>query len=374
MATIDNRITASGPAYRVRWTSHEGGQSVRRSRQFRDPQDAAAVARALEIRASERWTPEPLPRWTFRDVAEQCLSFRFTVQADTRARQVRMLESGIYPHVGETEFALVRPEQLLRILDQLVQSGRSPKTVKNYLDLMSLVFRFGVRRGWRPDNPCHYLPGPGLKAQSTRFVRTVLTPQEARLLVSCASESARPVLILLLGTGLRWGEASALTVADVRLDAPRPLVEVRQAWKRGSQGRQLGPPKSSNGCRQVPLAIGLAELLTPIIRGRAPESFLFVRRDEPLVHTDFYRHEWQPALARARQHGLSRPVRIHDLRHTFAAWTLEEASMYAAYKLLGHATSQTTSDLYGGLTQASQDRVLEVVQARLFGTTEGESE
>jgi integrase len=53
----------------------------------------------------------------------------------------------------------------------------------------------------------------------------------------------------LLGTGLRWAEATALQGRHVNLE--NGTVLVRQAWKRIPGGQEVGPPKSAKARRTV---------------------------------------------------------------------------------------------------------------------------
>ena len=80
--------------------------------------------------------------------------------------------------------------------------------------LFSAAMTTAVRLGYREDNPCAGVELP--KSQATHDEMTVLTRDEFALLLSkvvAVLPAARP---LLVATGLRWGEATALTVARLR--------------------------------------------------------------------------------------------------------------------------------------------------------------
>jgi integrase len=49
--------------------------------------------------------------------------------------------------------------------------------------------------------------------------------------------------------GLRFGEAVALTVADVDLLAETPIVRVTKSWRRTDGGFEVGPTKSRKSRR-----------------------------------------------------------------------------------------------------------------------------
>ena len=55
---------------------------------------------------------------------------------------------------------------------------------------------------------------------------------------------------------------------------------------------------------------------------------------------DAFRKSWEAAVEAAK---LDAPLRFHDLRHTFASWTIQEgASLPELQKLLGHAALAMT--------------------------------
>ncbi|MGI5509351.1 tyrosine-type recombinase/integrase [Streptomyces sp. CA-106131] len=69
----------------------------------------------------------------------------------------------------------------------------------------------------------------------------------ARIAAEIADPHARDLADWLVGTGMRWGEATALQVTDVNLH--RNTVSVQRAWKREAPGEGgpsyfLGPLKT----------------------------------------------------------------------------------------------------------------------------------
>ena len=73
----------------------------------------------------------------------------------------------------------------------------------------------------------------------------------ARLRAKVTDPRGRDPADWLIGTGVRWGEATAV---QVRGTNPRPgAVSVRRAWRKSRKpGRHLGPPKTKKARRVVP--------------------------------------------------------------------------------------------------------------------------
>jgi integrase len=69
-----------------------------------------------------------------------------------------------------------------------------------------------------------------------------------------------------------------------------------------------------------------------------------------------------PALATAKDKGLTKKPRVHDLRHTNASWLIQAGvHLTVVQRHLGHQSIQTTSDRYGHLDRASSRVVADVV-------------
>src|SRR5450756_2452968 len=84
----------------------------------------------------------------------------------------------------------------------------------------------------------------------------------------------RPLVALLYSTGLRWGEATALTPGDLDLDGVTPVVRVTRAWKKGKTGVYLGSPKTRRSRRTVALPPQIVPDLRELADGKAAGDLL----------------------------------------------------------------------------------------------------
>ena len=152
-------------------------------------------------------------------------------------------------------------------------------------------------------------------------------------------------------TGLRRGELLALRWQDI--DWSAGVVRVRRNYTRG----QFGTPKSRRSSRAVPLAQRVqAELQQHCERSRfqSPGDLVFCHPQLGVV--------LDPAKLRkrfqdtARRAGL-RPVRLHDLRHTFGTrMAAAGAPLRWIQEWLGHSDYRTTTlyaDYAPDLSQAA---------------------
>lgn len=219
------------------------------------------------------------------------------------------------------------------------------KSIRNRQSLLSAAFSRAQRDGVITDNPAKSVRIP----RSIKRDMTFLTQNEFATLLGKIPAYWQPFVTTLVGTGLRWGEATALTAGDVDLDADQPVIHVRQAWKHtDGKGRELGPPKTRKGKRTITLDPHVVDSLRPLVEGKASDALVFVNHQGRPVHgSTFLVHVWQPALKASK---LTKKPRVHDLRHTHASWLIAgNVPLTFIQVRLGHESIATTSDVYGHL-------------------------
>ena len=219
----------------------------------------------------------------------------------------------------------------------------SPKSIRNAHALLSSVLQLQVEDGNLPTNPARGVKMPSDQQRTREPV--FLTRSEVARLVAAVRVEQQAFVSFLFGTGLRWGEATALTVGDVDLDAPIPSVRVTKAWKRGERGYYLGSPKSRAGRRTVSLPPSLVAELRPLV-DRPRDALLFPGRGgAPMSSRWFHVSVWQPAI---REAGLGSRPRVHDARHTHASMLMSEGvPPIMVQRRLGHESITTTVGTYG---------------------------
>lgn len=163
----------------------------------------------------------------------------------------------------------------------------------------------------------------------------VFSPEEVLALVRAAAGDQDGAIYLTAAfTGLRRGELLALRWRDV--DFTGSVVRVRASYAGGA----LTTPKSGK-VRSVPLAPEVASAL-----GKLRERELFIDDDDRVflgeagsyLDGSALRRRYRAALKRASL----RPLRFHDLRHTFGTRMIAHADIRRVQEWMGHADIQTT--------------------------------
>jgi integrase len=138
-------------------------------------------------------------------------------------------------------------------------------------------------------------------------------------------------------TGMRQGELFRLRWRDVDWSARR--IRVRRNFVRG----EYGTPKSKRSSRSVPLASRVAtelELLSRETRWKHDDDLVF---GHPETGKPIDRSKLLKRFKAALEAAEVRPVRFHDLRHTFGTrMAAQGVPMRALQEMMGHRDFKTT--------------------------------
>lgn len=262
----------------------------------------------------------------------------------------------LLPHLGRVRLRALTPEHVQHALAKLLDSGLAARTVRQ----VHMVLRSSLKQAalWRliASNPSDAVKPP---RADRKEMRTLSEEEVRRLLAATAGTRHHSLWVFLVTTGVRLGEALALTWADI------DFVEGRATIRRSLQ-RQRGvawafvEPKSSRGRRTVPFppeTLAVLEAHRNDLgreRQRAGEHWqendlVFpspTGRPRDMAYLSFTFHR---GLKRA---GLPR-LRVHDLRHTAATHLLNKGvHPKVVQDLLGHSTIAITLDTYSHVMPA----------------------
>ncbi len=297
----------------------------------------------------------------------------------TRHAYRRMADATILPTLGELPINEITDDDVRRWisgLERRLTSRGTPytsKTIRNHQGLLSQMLAAAETKGLRTGNPARSVP----ITRTRRGQMMVLTQTEFATLLHFIAEPWRPLVMWLAGTGMRWGEATALTWGDIDRDARPMLVRVDKAWKKPQtgQGRTLGPPKSAAGERTIGVPDELVHALGTPKRGNA--LVFSTDKGTPLWSGSFYPRVWQPALDAANDAEtcagaglipIGKRPRVHDCRHSHASWLIAQGRpLPYIQRRLGHEKITTTIGTYGHLMPDAQQGDADAVALMMAG-------
>lgn len=239
----------------------------------------------------------------------------------------------------------------------------SPKTIANAHGLLSSTLEAAVDAEVITRNVAKRAPLP---SDAERGEMVILTDSEFVELLGATPAHWQPLVALLYSTGMRWGEATALTPADLDLDGPTPVVRITRAWKKGEVGVYSGGPKTRRGRRTVALPPQIVPDLRRLCAGKAAGDLLFTSVEgKRATSQHFNTRVWHRAVAAS---GLTKRPRVHDLRHTHASLMIAAGmDLLQLQHRLGHESLKTTGDTYGHLLPDAHARGSAFAAATMTG-------
>ena len=348
------RIFIKHDAYYGSWRTAEGKRTTRKLGMVRKGRSdglsktqAEGVLREMIIADASRPHGGPQPP-TIRELGTALVA---RLQADGRKpshiESVRYhLSKHIVPLLGDLPANDVDERDVRRLVDRMLRDGKAPKTVRNVAGTLHSVLRLAVEQSVIDRNPCDMASLPQVRPDAT--IRFLTVAELERVLdappgadTTQAERDWWPVVRLLVltaaMTGMRLGELRALRWSD--LDMAAMKVRVRQSYVRS----EYGAPKSRRSVRAIPLASRLVDELNDHHKRTVwnQDSDLVLAHPHtgrPLDRVRLLTH-FKAALVRADV----RPVRIHDLRHTFATTMAANGTpLRTLQEWMGHLDARTT--------------------------------
>ncbi|MGW0245381.1 tyrosine-type recombinase/integrase [Nocardia goodfellowii] len=285
------------------------------TKKLRKPKTVAGYRSLLDTLVLPRWKAVPLREIEFEDI---------------QAWVVDLTQTGGYRVKGKG-LSASRVIQAYQVLDQ--------------------VLRFAMKSRRLAVNPAEEVDLPRKSPAERRY----LTHRQV-LQLALAADRFGVLVMLLAYTGIRYGEACALRVADVDLEKRRITVS-RSATHVAGEGIVETDTKNHSN-RVVPVPAFLVEELEPVCADRAGSQLLFPGRHGGHLPLGEFRWVFDHATEAVGLEG----VVPHALRHTAASLAISAgANVKVVQRMLGHKTATLTLDLYGHLFDDDLDPVADAL-------------
>ena len=289
---------------------------------------AAAVAEADARALGWRDPSAALKTW-----GAWCAEWWLTrpVEPGTLARDQSRRDSRLMPRWGAVPLVDITRHEVKAWAAELTRSGLAPSTVQKCVYLLSASLAAAVDAEVITANPAAQIKIVTGQTDAHRYLST----SEADVLIDALPSAFDVALVsLMLGTGLRWGEAVGLRIE--RVDLRRGELRVAEVWD-GKLSRLKPYPKGRRQ-RSVPMPDWVIERIEPLIGDRST-GYVFAVGETVPHHSNWRSRVWLPSLAASGVGAL----RVHDLRHTYASWLIADGMSLARIgKLLGHVSPLTT--------------------------------
>lgn len=293
---------------------------------------------------------------TIREVCEAWLSENVEnrVTELTAYKMRNMMEQHFYPVLGEMPIRELSKDVLQKAYPKMMcykqqknkrECRYSEGTIKIFRSNLNSMLEWAVDEGYINRNPNRNVIPP--KGERSKVVHAYTKEEQLKIVEYTADDKgANRVFYFLLASGLRVGEAIALTIDDVNIEEGFVRVNKTAINYRGTMLVQ-DHPKTEQSIRTVYLSDNCVTRLKRYINiansTGDDKRLLFPNENGNMYHTSALRSRWIKSCAE-----MGIPYKgIHALRHSFATRALEKGiDVKIVSTMLGHSTVATTMNIY----------------------------
>lgn len=337
----------------IRYVDWQGIRRQKHKRGFRTRRDALEFERDFMLKKTKSIH---MKFETFTEVYISDIGPR--LRENTLHVRRNMIHTKLLPYFGEKSLSAITPADIIQWQNQLMGArtaqGRaySQTYLRTIQNLLTAIFNHACRYYQLPDNPCRQVARIGRgKAGEMLF----WTSDEYMRFSACMTE--KPVVFyafeLLYWCGLREGELLALERGDVDLEARQ--LSISRSLQRINREDVITGPKTEKSVRVIELPDFLCQELEEYfdaIYHCGPKTRLFETISKACLQREMRRG--------VKLSGVRR-IRIHDLRHSHAAYLVRLGfSPMEIAERLGHESISVTyqySHLYPSAQRRIADRI-----------------
>lgn len=278
------------------------------------------------------------------------------VRSSTFGSYEMLVRRHLRPALGHLPLKDVRPEHLQHYYNEKMQQGLEPQTIHLHHITLSDALTRAEKNQLVARNVGRLVESP---RKTRKEMRTLALGQmTTQLLPALKGHRLYAAFLTLFMMGLRRGELLGLRWRDI--DWKASVLHIRQTLTRvknhdtGRTQLVFQEPKTARSQRTIPLPEGCLTALRQHRAHQAEEKLSLGQayEDHGLVFCGTNGKPLDPrTLSRYFSQALERAglpsIRLHDARHTFATWLLEQGvSPKVVQTMLGHSSIAVTLDIY----------------------------
>ncbi|MCZ3742196.1 tyrosine-type recombinase/integrase [Lactobacillus mulieris] len=296
----------------------------------------------------------------FVDLYEKWLKvYKPTVKESTFATTMRIVEGHVLKDLGNYYLDKIRVVECQQAVEKWFKE--SPKTYKRYIRYASRIFKYGVHLELIKKNPMEKVIRPKLIEKPKEFENFYSKEELDTFLFWCRIKDFRQYAFfrLLAYTGLRKGEACALTWSDI--DFKEHTIRVEKTTTLGMHNRiMVSTPKTKSSYRTIEVDNKTLSILLELKKKQrnniisifgnplASSNFVFSINGVSIPRSSTFSSFNSKLCAKKK----IRRISLHGFRHTHASLLFEAGvSMQDVKERLGHKNISMTMNIYTHVTK-----------------------
>lgn len=296
-----------------------------------------------------------------------------SVKESTQIRVRREYNGHIRDALGAKKIVDIERREV-QLFQQELLSKVQPSTANNIFIVLQMILKSAV-----VDDIIVKSPAAGIKAlkvedkkKASKTIHRALTREEQAQFMEEAKKSwLYEYMAFLLCTGVRMGEAAALTWQDI--DYANHVIHITKTTAKDMNNNWvITSPKSKTSIRDIPLNDTIKEILRKqrekmaIFNGNIIDfsQTIFKGSYGAYVSNVNVNYEIQSVLKRLEKKGIKiERFTCHAFRDTFATRYIEEGGSAQVLKtILGHSSFAMTMDLYSHVMPDTKQQEMELIE------------
>lgn len=364
--------------YDYRWTSQNG----KRHSIYAKTLDELRIKEEQIMRDKSDGIKVGAQNVTVNDVFELWCDLKRGLKDNTFQNYKYMYTQFVQPDFGKNRIAKLKKSDVKRFYNMLAdERGLKVATIDNIHTVLHQVLDMAVDDNYIRNNPSSNVLKELKQAHNfDTEKRKALTVEEQKLFLTFLKDSRQynhwyPIFALMIGSGLRVGEATGLRWCDVDLEAKEINVNHTLVYYNHAQNGcyfGINTPKTKAGNRVVPMLDLVKDALLQEKKYQAFNEleckvtvdaytdFIFINRFGNVQHQGTLNKALRRIIRDCNDEVLAKgekePVLLprfscHNLRHTFTTRLIESGvNPKVVQDTLGHKDISTTLGIYASVT------------------------
>lgn len=299
-------------------------------------------------------------------------------RADVKANSIRSYiityNTYIKPILGSRVLRYIEKREVLYMRDEVLKE-HSTTTANYVVTVLKMILKNAVDNDIISKNACAGIkPLKNTDIKASESTHRALTIEEQKAFMQAFKDDYYYEFVaLLLLTGMRCGEAGALTWNDIDYDSN--VIHIKRTMTRDEAGNTIKgkTPKSDAGARDIPMNEAIKSILAMQKKKIALQPIADIERNVFLSPYGYYvttksinEHINKTLFKMAENGFIMDKITAHAFRDTFATRYIEQGGTMQVLKtILGHSSINITMDLYSHVLpntkQAEMDKISIVI-------------
>lgn len=294
-----------------------------------------------------------------------------TIKGNTALGNESRYRNHIKPALGHRKLVDIEKREIVQLQQKLAEK-QEPSSVNAIIVQLKTMLNNAVEEGILTRSSAAGVKLLKVEKKATETYHRALTEEEQKLFMQEAkTEWLYELIALLLCTGMRVGEATALEWSDI--DYINNVIHVTKTISRTAEGEYtVGTPKSKTSIRDIPMTDAIKSILKSQKEKQSMMHGNIVKLNQTVFENLYGGMVFNASVNKAitetlkrinKEKGVIEHFSAHALRDTFATRYIEQGGSPQVLKtILGHSSLAMTMDLYSHVMPNTKQKEMDSIR------------